>query len=216
MRNPRKKRPRTKKTAVSGSGKRRSSSPRWIGKIADLTRELNLSERRIYQLAKEGLPKTAPGRYDVIACFRWYVRYLQRKLIERALPEDGDGDAGGPATSTSAMRHKMVAIEVELAQISLAEKREQLVSIEKAAKDIEAIVIEIRTRILALPPRLAAEVLGETDLAVSQVKIDRSLKDALEALSQFDPDDVTRRVDGREAPAKRGFASNAVPQIYPR
>jgi hypothetical protein len=57
---------------------------------------------------------------------------------------------------------------------------------------------------------------GETDLAVSQVKIDRSLKGALEALSQFDPDDVTRRVDGREAPAKRGFASNAVPQIYPR
>jgi hypothetical protein len=74
--------------------------------------------------------------------------------------------------------------------IELAEKREQLISIDKVTKDLEAIVTEVRTRILALPPRLAAEVLGETDLAVSQVKIERLLKRALEALSQFDPDDV--------------------------
>jgi phage terminase Nu1 subunit (DNA packaging protein) len=163
--------------------------PTWIGKLEECAHELNLGSRRIQQLAKEGLPRADRGVYDVVACFRWYVRYLQRKLIERALPEDGDGDAGGPATSASATRHKMLSIEAELKQIELAEKREQLVSIEKAAKDIEAIVIEIRTRILALPPRLAAEVLGETDLAVSRVKIDRSLKGALECLSKFDPDD---------------------------
>jgi hypothetical protein len=185
----RKKRSLAKKTAVSGSRKTRSRAPQWIGKIADLTRELNLKDRRIYQLAHEGLPNDR-GVYDVVACFRWYVRFLQRKILERALPEDGDGDGGGPATSATATRHKMLSIESELKQIELAEKREQLVSIEKVTKDLQAIVVEIRTRILALPPRLAAEVLGETDLAVSQVKIDRSLKGALEALSEFDPDDA--------------------------
>lgn len=155
--------------------------------LAVVGEAINLGERRIYQLAKEGFPKVHPGAYNLVDCFRWYVRYLQRKLIERAIPEDGD--AGGPATSSSATRHKMLSIESELKQIELATKREQLVSIEKVEKDLAAIVVEIRTRILALPPRLAAEVLGETDLAISQVKIDRSLKGALECLSQFDPDD---------------------------
>jgi hypothetical protein len=162
--------------------------PTWIGKVDECAHELNLGNRRIQILAKEGLPRAERGVYDVIACFRWYVRYLQRKLVARALPEDGDGDGGGPATSASATRHKMLTIEAELKQIELAEKREQVVSIEKVQKDMEAIVVEIRTRILALPPRLAAAVLGETDLAVSQVKIERSLKGALDVLSQFDPD----------------------------
>jgi hypothetical protein len=192
----RKKRSPAKKTAVSGSRKTRSSAPRWIGKIEELGSELNLGRSRIFQLRHEHdpLPQVKPGLYDIVKCLRWYVRYLQRKLVERAFPEDGDGDGGGPATSASAMRHKMLSIESELKQIELAEKREQLVSIEKVTKDLQAIVVEIRTRILALPPRLAAEVLGETDLAVSQVKIARSLKGALEALSQFDPDEPVQAV----------------------
>jgi hypothetical protein len=115
------------------------------------------------------------------------VRYLQRAIVKRAFPEDADGDS--PATSPGQTRHKLLSLEAELKQIELAEKREQLISIEKATKDLETIVVEIRTRILALPPRLAAEVLGETDLAVSQVKIERTLKGALMALSQFDPDE---------------------------
>jgi hypothetical protein len=193
---------------VSSKSKKKSKStparktvsrkvPTWFGKIAEVASELNLSPRRIQQLAnEEGLPRADRGLYDVAKCFRWYVRYLQKKLIEygrRALPEAGVPDAEGNAVSpASATRHKMLSIEAELKQIELAEKREQLISIDKATKDIEAIVTEIRTRILALPPRLAAEVLGETDLAVSQVKIDRSLKNALECLSQFDPDDSDR------------------------
>jgi phage terminase Nu1 subunit (DNA packaging protein) len=163
--------------------------PTWIGKLEECAHELNLGSRRIQQLAREGLPKAERGVYDIIECLRWYVRYLQRKLIERALPEDGDGDGGAPATSSAARRHELLSIEAELKKIELAKEREQLVSIDKVSKDIAAIVVEIRTRILALPPRLAAEVLGETDLAIAQVKIDRSLKGALESLSQYDPDD---------------------------
>jgi hypothetical protein len=131
-----------------------------------------------------------PGLYDIVKCLRWYVRYLQRKLVQRAFPDAGDGDAGGSMSSASATRHKMLSIESELKQIELAEKREQLVSIEKVQKDVKAIVREIRRRFGELPRKIAREVVGETDLAVSQVKIDRSLKDALEALGEFNPDDV--------------------------
>jgi hypothetical protein len=170
----------------------RTKRPTWIGKIADVASKLNIGERYVYDLQKRGLPRVEPGRYNIPKCFRWYVTYLQRKLVERAHPENGDGSIATSAADET--RHKLLSIEAELKQIELAEKREQLISIEKVKKDIEAIVVQVRTRILALPPRLAAEVVGETDLAISQVKIDRSLKNALECLSQFDPDADARVV----------------------
>jgi hypothetical protein len=176
------------KKAAGKSTRTKSRVPTWIGRIDECARELNIGERYVYDLQKRGLPRVKPGRYNIPKCFRWYVRYLQRKLVERALPENGNGSIAGAAAGE--MRHKLLSIEAEMKSIELAEKREQLISIERVQKDIEAIVVEVRTRILALPPRLAAEVLGETDLAVSQVKIERSLKRALEALSQFNPDEV--------------------------
>jgi len=169
----------------------RTNRSTWIGKIADVARELNIGERYVYDLQKRGLPRVEAGRYNIPKCFRWYVRYLQRKLVERAHPDDDKGN-GSIATSAGETRHKLLSIESELKQIELAEKREQLISIDRVEKDLAKIVTEVRTRILALPPRLAAEVLGETDLAVSQVKIERSLKNALACLSQFDPDDLVK------------------------
>jgi phage terminase Nu1 subunit (DNA packaging protein) len=157
--------------------------------VAEVAAALNLGERRVQQLVKEGFPRAKRGLYDLDASFRFYVRYLQRKLIERALPDDGDGDGGGPATSAGVMRHRLLSIEAEMKQIELAEKREQLISVDRVEKDFAALAMEIKTRILSLPPRLAAEVLGERDLAIAQTKIERSLKGALESLAQYDPDD---------------------------
>jgi phage terminase Nu1 subunit (DNA packaging protein) len=174
-----KKRPRAKAAAPA----------KHVVGLAQVAEALNLGERRVQQLAKEGLPRAKRGLYDLDASLRWYVRYLQRKLVERALPEDGNGDGGGPATSSAATRHKLLSIEAELKQIELAEKREQLISVDRVEKDFAMLALEIKARILSLPPRLAAEVLGERDLAVAQQKIDRSLKGALESLSQYDPDD---------------------------
>jgi hypothetical protein len=183
-----------KKAAGKKSAQTKSRVPSWIGKIEDVARELHIGERYVYQLAKQGFPRVKPGLYDIPKCFRWYVRYLQKKLVERAHPDDENGKGSIAGTAAGEMRHKLLSIETEMRSIELAEKREQLISIDRVQRDLEAIVVEVRTRILALPPRLAAEVLGETDLAVSQVKIERSLKGALECLSQFDPPDEVEAV----------------------
>ncbi len=177
-----------KRASHKKTGRRRV--PTCIGKIAAVTRELNLSERRIYQLLHEGLPQVKPGRYELRECFRWYVRFMQQKLIDRAHPERNEDDA---AAIGGVIRHKMLSIQSELKEIELAERREGLISRDRAEKDTAKIIAEIRRRILALSPKIAADVVGESDLAVSQVKIDRSLKGALEALSEFDPDDPSSR-----------------------
>jgi hypothetical protein len=138
-----------------------------------------------------------PGRYNLTECFRWYVRSMQRKLVERAFPEDADGDS--PTKSAGVTRQKLLSIEAELKQIELAEKREQLISRDRVERDTARIIAEIRRRILALSPKIAADVVGETDLAVSQVKIDRSLKSVLAELSEFDPDEPVEAVAASSA-----------------
>jgi hypothetical protein len=50
------------------------------------------------------------------ASFRWYLRFLQGKLTERALQKDGNGD--GP--SAGVMRQTMLSVASELKQIDNA------------------------------------------------------------------------------------------------
>jgi hypothetical protein len=83
-------------------------------------------------------------------------------------------------------------MDAEMKQIELAKERRQFVSIDRVTKDLASIVLEIKQRILQIPPRLAAELIGERDLVVITDKIDRSLKDALVQLSTFNPDNVRR------------------------
>jgi hypothetical protein len=189
-----KKKTSKKKTAGKKSSQTKSRIPSWIGKIEDVARELHIGERYVYQLAKQGFPRVKPGVYNIPKCFRWYVRYLQRKLVERAHPDDESSDGAIATSGAGETRHKLLTIEAELKSIELAEKREQIVSIEKVQKDMEAIVVEIRRCFSALPKKIAAEVVGETDLAVSQVLIEQSLKSALAELSQFDPDEAVELV----------------------
>jgi hypothetical protein len=58
-----------------------------------IARVLNLTESRVHQLVKEGLPKEARGQYDPIKCMVWYVRYLQRVIEKRTLSSPEGGEA---------------------------------------------------------------------------------------------------------------------------
>lgn len=156
---------------------------------------LHLSERRVQQLVAEGLPRAQRGAYDLDKCLRWYVRYLQKKLAERALP---DPDGGSSATAVT--RHKLLSIEAELKHLELAEKRGTIVSIERVEKDLAAIALEIKSRILTAAPRLAGEVVGKTDRTAVEDAINRALRECLVDLSKYDP--------SLAAPGAAGVPSN--------
>ena len=57
-----------------------SSATQPIGVIARL---LDLSERRVQQLSREGvIPKAERGQYDLIGSVRGYVRYLRDQALK--------------------------------------------------------------------------------------------------------------------------------------
>lgn len=146
--------------------------------VAQVARALNIDVRRVQQLVNEGLPREARGRYDGSKCIRWYIRYLQAVLTRRAIvTEPGD------AAALRRVHLRKLRVVAELKQIELDRQRSHLVSIADAEKFRTSLVQEVAARILAIAPRLAPELLGETSRVMVQAKIDRALRDAFRQLA---------------------------------
>jgi phage terminase Nu1 subunit (DNA packaging protein) len=132
-----------------------SSASQPLGVIAKL---LDLSERRVQQLSREGvIPKATRGQYDLVGSVRGYVRYLRDQAAK--------AQAGAPDYASE--RARFIRARADLAEMEAEEKRGAVI----AAEDVEAAWIAVlallRTRLLALPDRLAPLVHAERARPVS-------------------------------------------------
>ena len=62
-------------------------TPGLLGSVNDLARFMNLTPRRVQQLAKEGIiAKARPGGYDLVRCLAMYVAHLGEWRSAAELP----------------------------------------------------------------------------------------------------------------------------------
>jgi hypothetical protein len=140
---------------------------------------LNLSEQRVHQLVKEGLPKEGRGQFDPMKCMLWYIRYLQKALEKRSVPTLDGGFVGEREE-----RVRLLRADADLREIELAKERSVLM----ALPDVEAMLTDLqlttKARIMAIPRRLALELMGETSRVMIQAKIEKACKEALVYLAK--------------------------------
>jgi phage terminase Nu1 subunit (DNA packaging protein) len=144
---------------------------------------LNLDERRIQQLVKEGMPRETRGQYDPIKCAGWYIRYLQAALEKKAVPTLDGGFVGEREE-----RVRLLRADADLREIELAKQRGQLVAIPDVEQTLTDLVLTTKARIMAIPPRLAPEIVGETSRVMIQAKLERACKESLAYLAKSFPD----------------------------
>lgn len=183
-----------------------SSASQPIGVIAKL---LDLSERRVQQLSREGvIPKATRGQYDLIGSVRGYVIYL-RDLAVKA-------QAGAP--DYAAERARFIRARADLAEMEAEARRGSVI----AAEDVEAAWIAVlallRTRLLALPDRLAPRLYAEPNPAGVRDALRLALREVLEELAESDvrpeqdnDDDAEAAGDFGAAPDGAGGAKGADP-----
>ena len=104
---------------------------------------LDLSERRVRQLRDEGvLEEKAPGLYDLRSSVRRYINYLR-------------GDEGGKADlneeRAKLTKEKRIAAENKVRNGELYRKSDITVG-------MTTVVMNLRSRLLALPNKLAANI----------------------------------------------------------
>ena len=167
--------------------------------IAVIARLLDLTERRVQQLAREGvIPPAARsgadrGRYDLVGAVRGYVHYLREQA---ARSQSGAADFG-------AERARLVKAKADLAEMDAGARRSDLLP----AADVEAawiaVLERLRARLLVLPDRLAPLVHEETTIAGARASIREAIAEALTELSSL-PVDKSPDPEGDPSPDSGG------------
>ena len=140
---------------------------------------LNLTESRVHQLVKEGLPKEGRGQYDAVKCMLWYVRYLQNAIEKRTAPAF-DGAVVGERRE----RIRLLRVAADLKEDRLAEARSQLVAVSDVEAMTKDLVDTTTAEIMAIPQRIAGDLVGETSRAMIQAKIEKACKESLRYLAK--------------------------------
>lgn len=159
--------------------KPKEHSARILG-IREIAVVLNLTPTRVQQLTNEGLPKKFRGKYDQDVCVGWYIRYLQALVEKRAIVDEG----GKIFASEREERLRLLRADADLREIELARERSELVSIAEVEREMTDLVLTTKARVMAVAPRLAPELVGETSRVMVHAKIEKALKDALLNLAQ--------------------------------
>jgi phage terminase Nu1 subunit (DNA packaging protein) len=147
--------------------------------VTKVASALNLDERRVQQLVKEGMPRETRGQYDPVKCMLWYIRYLQQALEKKSVPTLDGGFVGEREE-----RVRLLRSQADLSEIELSKERGQLVAIQDVEKAMTDLVLTTKARVMAVAPRLAPDLLGETSRVMVHAKIEKALKEALLNLSK--------------------------------
>ncbi len=92
-------------------------------KVSVIARFLNLTERRVQQLARDGIiPKAEKGKYDLVGCVQGYIAYLQA----RAFGKDSE------SIDMHAERSRLLKLQADRAQMELDVMLSKLIPAEEA------------------------------------------------------------------------------------
>jgi phage terminase Nu1 subunit (DNA packaging protein) len=116
-------------------------------KVGDLASFWNITPRRVQQLvAEEKMPTEGRGRYDLLKCTAWYIRFLQKKLETRSPNPALNGVDGA---DMAAERLRVLQADRALKEMELARRRGEVVEVDIAAAMWEKAVEKMRARMLA-------------------------------------------------------------------
>jgi phage terminase Nu1 subunit (DNA packaging protein) len=155
--------------------------------VAKVAQALNLQVRRVQQLVNEGMPREARGQYDPVKCMLWYIRYLQAVLEKKSVPTEDGGYAGEREE-----RVRLLRADADLREMELAKERGLMVAISDVEREMTDLVLTTKARIMAIPHRIAADLVGETSRVMIQAKLEKACKESLAYLAKAGKDRDTR------------------------
>lgn len=144
---------------------------------------LGISARRIRQLQEEGLFKSHQDQrgYSLEKCVREYIDY-------KVTAETGRRTS----ISKEAVQAEHEEVKKQISLLKLRKLRREL----HTAADVEFyltdMLIRFKNRLLSLAPKMALEVSGENDVNEIIESIKQNLLNALEELSEYNPDEIDR------------------------
>jgi phage terminase Nu1 subunit (DNA packaging protein) len=147
--------------------------------VASLARLFNLTERRIQQMARDGIiPKPEKGKYDLIGCTRAYIKYLQERATGRDIePQDAYLE-----------RARLLKAQADKTELEVKSLNGQVVPSEQVELLWSGLVASFRLRMLAMPVRCALRVMNLKTYPEIETCLREHVHEALNELSRYDPE----------------------------
>lgn len=141
----------------------------------------NLSDRRIRQLADEGIViKHGRGKYNLFQSVQNYIRFIKSSSSVESVKPDVTMDLE---------REKALheAVKREKSELELAKMKGEI----HEAKDVERVMTDMlmnfKGKILALPSKMAPVLVARSDVVVIQELLEKDVLLALNELSAYNP-----------------------------
>jgi phage terminase Nu1 subunit (DNA packaging protein) len=153
--------------------------------VGTLAKLFNLTAVRVQQLAADGVViKQARGRYDLWASIRNYIKFLQDRKLNQW---DAGGDDG---KGWARERERLTRAKADVAEIEAALLKGQSHDAAAVAKVWSDMIGNARTKLLAMPTKLAAQMEGMS-IAERQDALREAINAALTELADYRPEVVT-------------------------
>jgi phage terminase Nu1 subunit (DNA packaging protein) len=154
--------------------------------VSTLAKLFNLTAVRVQQLATDGVViKAARGRYDLWSSIRNYIKFLQERKVNQWGADQG-GEYEGHRSRLTKARADMAEVQASLLKGSVHEAS----AVESVWSDM---IGNARTKLLAIPSKLAPRVHGQESLAAIKTELESAVTEALNELATYDPSLVTER-----------------------
>ena len=159
-----------------------------------------VTTRRVQQLTAEGIINAVKqgnaNRYDLLVTIQKYIKYLSDKANGREATQKDTETEGRKLEAEADLKRS----KADMAALQLAELEGKM----HRSEDVEAVMTDlvytIRSMLMALPGRLAVDVVSVTTAAEASEVIRAEVHKVLEELAgyKYDPEEYARRVRDRE------------------
>jgi len=129
--------------------------------INRLAKILNVTPRRVQQLVHEGMPKSGKGRYPLIACIHWYIKFWQDRAEGRVSGYGHNVQKEGVV----AAKERLTRTQADIAQIDYQERVGAVHKTEECRRAAFTLGRELRDMMLIVPDRVDAILAAENDRA---------------------------------------------------
>lgn len=154
-----------------------------------------MPERTFARWCAKGLPSKGDGttaRFPWPEIHRWLLQQVEQRGRESAKPKDIDE-----------ARERKAAADAELAELELAEKRHQLMTVEAGEAALGAAYARVATRLKAAPNKYAPRTVNLKSIPESLTIWQRAVHEVMDELYQGRdvpvPDDQDQAVDHEDA-----------------
>jgi len=152
---------------------------------AELATLLDVSARRVRELAQEGVVPRAPGgRYETQAGVRGYIASLR---ATKARPTAVDPQIAAAAIDGRQQRARLARLQADRVELELERERGRLIDADEIRRHYTRLVVEARNRLIAV----ASEAKGRIpSLTIDEIEVlEQLIARALEEVADGDDED---------------------------